>query len=75
MPLFEKTRWYRNILAAPENAVSLPDGRWLAKAENASDDPRRLYLMRQILIDSSLAAWLIGLDPCQLSDEDLDQAT
>ena len=71
----EKTHWYRNILAAPEFAVWLPDGRWLASADDASDDHRRLDLMRQVLIDSGFAARLIGLDPGRMSDEDLDQAT
>lgn len=71
----DKTHWYRNILAAPEIAVWLPDGRWLASAEDASDDHRRLDLMRQVLIDSGFAARLIGLDPGRMSDEDLDRAT
>ena len=71
----EKTHWYRNILAAPEIAVWLPDGRWVASAEDASDDPRRLDLVRQVLIDSGFVARLIGLHPRQMSDEDLDQAT
>jgi deazaflavin-dependent oxidoreductase (nitroreductase family) len=71
----EKTHWYRNILAAREFAVWLPDGRWLASADDASDDHRRLDLMRQVLIDSGFAARLIGLDPGRMSDEDLDRAT
>ena len=71
----EKTHWYRNILAAPEIAVWLPDGRWVASAEDASDDPRRLDLVRQVLIDSGFVARLIGLHPHQMSDEHLDQAT
>jgi len=71
----EKTHWYRNILAAPGFAVWLPDGRWLASADDASDDHRRLALMRQVLIDSGFAARLIGLDPGRMSDEDLDRAT
>lgn len=71
----EKTHWYRNILAAPEIAVWLPDGRWVASAEDASDDPRRVDLMRQVMIDSGFAARLIGLHPRRMSDEDLDRAT
>lgn len=71
----EKTHWYRNVLAAPGFAVWLPDGRWLASAEDASDDPRRLDLVRQVLRDSGFAARLIGLDPGRMSDEDLDRAT
>lgn len=71
----ERTHWYRNILAAPEIAVWLPDGRWVAAAEDASDDPRRLDLMRQVLIDSGFVAPMIGLHPRQMSDESLDRAT
>jgi deazaflavin-dependent oxidoreductase (nitroreductase family) len=71
----EKTHWYRNSLAAAEIAVWLPDGRWVASVEDASDEPGRLDVMRQVLIDSGFAARLIGLEPHQMSDEDLDQAT
>jgi deazaflavin-dependent oxidoreductase (nitroreductase family) len=71
----EKTHWYRNILAAPETAVWLPDGRWVAAAEDASDDPERIDLIRQVLISSGFVAPMIGLHPRQMSDEDLDKAT
>ena len=71
----ERTHWYRNILAAPELAVWLPHGRWVASAEEASDDPRRLELMRAVLIDSGFAAPLMGLHPRQMSDESLAEAT
>ncbi len=69
------TDWYRNVLARPDIAVWLPDGRWSAHAEDASDDPRRLHLMRKVLVDSGFAAPLIGLHPRRLGDEDLDAAT
>lgn len=71
----EKTHWYRNILAAPDIAVWLPDGRWVARAEDVSDDPQRLDLMRQVLIDSGFVAPMIGLHPRQMSEESLDEAT
>lgn len=71
----KKTHWYRNILAAPDVAVWLPDGRWLARAEEASDDPRRLEHVREVLVSSGFAAPLIGLHPRQMSDEALDEAT
>ena len=71
----EKTHWYRNILAVPEMALWLPDGRWLAQAEDASDDPDRLAHIRQVLIGSGFVAPMIGLHPREMSDEDLDQAT
>ena len=71
----QKTHWYRNILAAPETAVWLPDGRWLARAEDASDDSERLAIMRQVLTNSGLVAPMLGLHPRQMSDETLDEAT
>lgn len=71
----EKTHWYQNILAAPEMAVWLPDGRWVATAEDASDDPDRLAIMRQVLVNSGFMAPLIGLHPREMSDQDLDEAT
>lgn len=71
----EKTHWYRNIMAAPDTAVWLPDGRWLARAEDASDEPDRLTIIRRILIDSGLAAPMLGLHPRSMTDETLDAAT
>lgn len=70
-----KTHWYRNLLAAPQAAVWLPDGRWLAWAEDASADPDRLAIVRQVLISSGFVAPMIGLHPRQMSDETLDEAT
>jgi deazaflavin-dependent oxidoreductase (nitroreductase family) len=71
----EHTDWYRNVLARPEIAVWLPDGRWEAHAEDVSDDPRRLRLMRRVLLDSGFAAPLIGLHPKRIEDSDLAEAT
>jgi deazaflavin-dependent oxidoreductase (nitroreductase family) len=70
-----RTDWYRNVLARPEIAVWLPDGRWEARAEDASDDPCRLHLMRRVLIDSGFAAPLIGLHPKRIEDTDLAEVT
>jgi deazaflavin-dependent oxidoreductase (nitroreductase family) len=70
-----KTHWYRNILATAEAAVWLPDGRWVASAEDASDDPERLDLIRRVLIGSGFVAPMIGLHPRQMSDESLAAAT
>ena len=70
-----ETHWYRNILAATELAVWLPDGRWMATAQDASAGPDRLDLMRQVLIDSGFVAPMLGLHPREMRDEDLDEAT
>jgi deazaflavin-dependent oxidoreductase (nitroreductase family) len=71
----DHTDWYRNVLARPEIAVWLPDGRWEAHAGDASDDPRRLQVMRSVLLDSGFAAPLIGLHPRRIGDDDLAAAT
>lgn len=71
----ERTDWYRNLLTAPHTAVWLPDGRWEASVADVSDDPRRVDLMRSVLIDSGFAAHLVGLHPHHIGDEDLAEAT
>ncbi len=71
----ERSDWYRNLLAAPETAVWLPDGRWEVSVDDVSDDPCRVDLMRRVLRDSGFAARLFGLDPQRISDPDLAEAT
>lgn len=71
----ERTDWYRNLLAQHQLAVWLPDGRWTAGVADATDDPRRLELTRQVLIDSGFAALLVGLHPRRMSDSELLAAT
>ena len=71
----ERTHWYRNLLAAPDSAIWLPDGRWLARAEDASDDPDRIAIVRQVLIASGFVAPMLGMHPHQMSDAALDGAT
>jgi len=62
--------WYRNIMAGPEVELWLPQGKFPARAEDVSDCPQRLQLLRQILIASGFAAPLFGVDP-KASDEKL----
>lgn len=71
----ERTDWYRNLLATPNTAVWLPDGRWEASVADVSKDPQRIDLMRRVLIDSGFAAHLFGLHPHHIDDEDLAEAT
>jgi deazaflavin-dependent oxidoreductase (nitroreductase family) len=70
-----RTDWYRNALAEPALEVWLPDGRWRCQAEDASSDPRRLELVRAVLIASGFAAPLVGLRPRRMSDSELKAAT
>lgn len=66
--------WYRNILKNPNVEVWLPDGWWRGVAEEVSDDPSRLTLVRQLLFDSGFAAHVFGrIDPHKISDEELEQ--
>ena len=71
----EKTDWYRNLLATSHGAAWLPDGRWEVQVTDASDDQRRLDLMRKVLIDSGFAAPLVGLHPHRMGDRALAEAT
>lgn len=67
--------WYRNILKNPAVEVWLPDGWWQGKAEDASAYPQRIELMRKVLIASGFAAWIFGMRPRQMSDEEIAAAT
>lgn len=68
----EISDWYRNVLAEPNVEVWLPDGWWAGVAEDASDAPDRLRLIREVLIGSGFAAYVAGLNPRQMTDEALE---
>ena len=65
--------WYRNMLVDSKVELWLPDGKRTACAEDISESPRRLYLLRQVLIASGFAAPMFGIHPRKLSDEELDR--
>jgi len=67
--------WYRNMLANPNVELWLPEGKSAAHAEDVSNAPNRLFLMRQALIASGFAGPLFGVDPHVLDDEQLDRLT
>ena len=67
--------WYLNLRADPEVELWLPEGRWRAVAEDVSEDPRRLQLVRQVMIASGFAARVFGLDPRPMSDLELARVT
>jgi deazaflavin-dependent oxidoreductase (nitroreductase family) len=69
-----RSDWYRNLLANPQVEVWLPDGRWIGRAEDVSDCEQHLHLLRQVLIDSGFAAYLAGINPRTISDEQLAAA-
>ncbi len=63
--------WYRNIRANPCVEVWLPDGWWAGVAEDISDSPARIQLIRQVLIASGFATYLAGLNPLKMTDDEL----
>ncbi|MCL4248786.1 MAG: nitroreductase family deazaflavin-dependent oxidoreductase [Anaerolineae bacterium] len=69
------SHWYQNILADPNVEIWCGDDRWAAVAEDVSEHPERLRLMREVLKGSGMVAPLVGVDPRSLSDDELAQAT
>jgi deazaflavin-dependent oxidoreductase (nitroreductase family) len=67
--------WYRNLLVHPQVELWLPDGKQMVRAEDISESPNRLFLLRQVLISSGFAAPMFGVDPKKLNDEQLDRIT
>ncbi len=67
--------WYRNLMANPAVEVWLPDGWWNGTAEEMSGSAGRLPILRQVLANSGFAAYAAGVDPVNMSDEDLDRVT
>ena len=70
-----RTDWYRNIMAAPNVRVWLPQGWRSARAADESDSPHRIHLLRQVIIASGFAGPLLGVDQRKYSDEQLAEVT
>ena len=64
--------WYRNMLANPRVELWLPEGKDYYCAEDISDSPNRLFLLRQVIIASGFAGPLFGINPKKLDDVQLD---
>ena len=64
--------WYRNIITNPQVEVWLPDGWWAGLAEEVFEPEQRAEVMRQVLIGSGFVAYIAGLDPVKMTDEELD---
>lgn len=67
--------WYRNIMANPHVEVWLPDSWYAGEAEDISDSPERLAIMRQVLIGSGVVAPMFGIHPKTMSDAELAEVT
>ncbi|MCC6612780.1 MAG: nitroreductase family deazaflavin-dependent oxidoreductase [Anaerolineae bacterium] len=69
------SHWYQNIIANPEVEIWIGDERWAAVAEDVSDHPDRLRLLRAVLKGSGFAAQLAGIDPQTVTDDELAELT
>lgn len=67
--------WYRNMQANPNIDLWLPEGKRKAHAVEVSVEPRRIFLIRQIVIASGFAGPLFGINQKKLNDEQLDAFT
>jgi deazaflavin-dependent oxidoreductase (nitroreductase family) len=65
--------WYRNLIAHPHVEVWLPRERWSGMAEDVSNAPDRSLRLRQVLIASGFAAYLAGINPRRVEDEELEK--
>ncbi len=65
--------WYRNLLAEPHVEVWLPKARWQGLAKDVSDSPDRTHRLRQVLVASGFAAYLAGINPRHISDQELER--
>ena len=71
-----RSDWYRNIMDLPNVELWLPDGKFPARAEDVSDSPQRLLLIREILIASGFAAYTFGgINPYKVDDAALQELT
>jgi len=70
-----KSDWYRNIIANPEVEVWLPNGWWAGVAEEVTDPDTWIPLLRQVLIDSGFAARAAGIDPVNMTNQELEAVT
>ena len=67
--------WFRNIAAAGEGTVFLPNGSFDVRMVDVSDSERRVGLIRSVLKDTGFATHLAGIDPRSMPDDELADAT
>jgi deazaflavin-dependent oxidoreductase (nitroreductase family) len=67
--------WYRNILANPRVEIWLPRGWWRGVVEDISQDPRRISLLREVIIASGVVGPMMGVNPPKMSDAEFDRVT
>jgi deazaflavin-dependent oxidoreductase (nitroreductase family) len=67
--------WYKNMLANPAVELWLAEGKRKAHAEDISDLPDRVFLLRQVIIGSGFAGPLFGVNQKKLNDAQLEAVT
>ncbi len=67
--------WYRNLVRNPQVEVWLPNEWWCGIAEDVSDSPQHLQILREIVSASAFVGRLAGFNAQTMSDEALDRAT
>lgn len=67
--------WYQNVIADPQVEVWLPNGWWSAVAQPIHEEEVRAPLVRSVLVASGNAAPMMGIDPLQLDDTQINVAT
>ena len=70
-----RSDWYRNAMAAGRVVVWLPDGMWMAHPSDVTEATGALDRIRQVLIDSGFAARAVGLNPKDMTNEQIAGAT
>lgn len=67
--------WYRNLVVNSTVEVWLPNGWWTGIAEEVTQHADSLPILRQVLINSGFAAYVAGINPRTMTDEDLRVVT
>ncbi len=67
--------WYKNLQHNPNIEIWTKDGWWHTRAEDISNHPHRITIMRNVLVASGFAAYLFGFNLSRMDDEVLDDAT
>jgi deazaflavin-dependent oxidoreductase (nitroreductase family) len=70
-----RSDWYRNAIDAGPVLVWLPDGTWIARVADVTDEAGARIRIRRVLIDSGFAARAFGLNPNVMTDAEIDAAT
>ncbi|MEM8534835.1 MAG: nitroreductase family deazaflavin-dependent oxidoreductase [Chloroflexota bacterium] len=69
------SHWYKNAVANPHVEVWLPDGWWQAEVTDVTGSEQHIAIMRAVLKDSGFAAYMAGINPHTMSDDELNAAT